>query len=75
MRVRAARLPLLSVTLVVLVACGSIEEQCRNRVGASESAYDQCLAREYRAIERTQRQYRAIENMTRYDTQSLPSFP
>ena len=72
MRVRAARLPLLSVTLVVLVACGSIEEQCRNRVGASESAYDQCLAREYRAIERTQRQYRAMQ---RYDTQSLPDFP
>ena len=69
---RAARLPLLSVTLVVLVACGSIEEQCRNRVGASESAYDQCLAREYRAIERTQRQYRAMQ---RYDTQSLPDFP
>ena len=69
---RAARLPLLSVTLFALVACGSIEEQCRDRVGASEAAYDQCLAREYRAIERTQRQYRAMQ---RYDTQSLPDFP
>ncbi len=72
---RTARLPLLGVTLVVLAACGSIEEQCRDRVGASEAAYDQCLEREYRAAERVQRQYRAIENMTRYDTQSLPSFP
>ncbi len=62
---RAARLPLLSVTLVVLVACGSIEEQCRNRHGASEVAYDQCV----------ERQYRAIEDMTRHDTQSIPDFP
>ena len=62
---RTARLPLLSVTLVVLVACGSIEEQCRNRHGASEVAYDQCV----------ERQYRAIEDMTRHDTRSLPSFP
>ncbi len=69
---RAARLPLVSVTLVALVACGSIEEQCRSRHGASEVAYDQCLEREYRAAERVQRQYRAMQ---RYDTQSLPDFP
>ncbi len=60
-----ARFPLLSVALVALVACGSIEEQCRNRHGASGVAYDQCL----------ERQYRAIEDMTRHDTRSLPSFP
>ncbi len=61
---RTARLPLFGVTLVVLVACGSIEEQCRNRYVASEAAYDQCV----------ERQYRAIEDMTRHDTRSLPSF-
>ncbi len=64
-------LPLFSVTLVALVACSSIEEQCRSRVGASGAAYDQCLERENRAAERAQRQHR---DMTRYDTQSLPSF-
>ncbi len=69
---RTARLPLLGVTLVVLAACGSIEEQCRSRVGASGVAYDQCLEREYSAAERVQRQYRAMQ---RYDTQSLPDFP
>ncbi len=69
---RTVRLPLFSVALVALVACGSIEEQCRDRVGASEAAYDQCLEREYRAAERVQRQYRAMQ---RYDTQSLPDFP
>ena len=61
---RTARFPLFSVILVTLVACGSIEEQCRSRHGASEVAYDQCLEREYRAIER----------MQRHDTQSLPDF-
>lgn len=68
---RTARLPLFSATLFALVACGSIEEQCRSKVGASEAAYEQCLAREYKAIERTQRQFRAMQ---RYDTQSLPDF-
>ena len=56
--------------LVVLVACGSIEDQCRNRVGAS--VYDQCLERVYGATERAARQYRAMQ---RYDTQSLPDLP
>ncbi len=61
---RIARLPLFSVTLVALVACGSIEELCRSQYGTSGSAYDQCL----------ERQYKAIEDMQRYDTRSLPSF-
>ncbi len=64
-------LPLFSVILVALVACSSIEEQCRSRVGASGASYDQCLEREKRAAERQRRQYR---DMTRHDTQSLPSF-
>ena len=49
---RTARLLLLSVTLVVLVACGSIEEQCRGKYGASELAYDQCVERRQKLINR-----------------------
>ncbi len=59
---RTARLPLFGVTLAVLAACGSVEEQCRSQYGASETAYDQCV----------ERQYRAIEDMQRHTTQSLP---
>ena len=65
---RTVRLPLLSVTLVVLVACGSIEEQCRSKYVASEAAYDQCVDRQQRAIQRM------LENR-RYETTSIPDFP
>lgn len=65
---RAARLPLLSVTLVALVACGSIEEQCRSKYGASEAAYDQCVERQHAAVQRMLRDQRR-------DTQSIPDFP
>ena len=65
---RTARLRLFSVILVALVACGSIEEQCRSRYGASEAAYDQCVDRQQRAIQRM------LENR-RYETTSIPDFP
>jgi len=54
--------------LVALVACGSIEEQCRSKYGASEAAYDQCVDRQQRAIQRM------LENR-RYETTSIPDFP
>lgn len=47
---RTAKLPLFGVTLMVLVSCGTIEEQCRTRYGASETAYDQCVERQHEAI-------------------------
>ncbi len=65
---RAARLPLLSVTLFALVACGSIEEQCRNRHGASEVAYDQCVEGQHRASERM------MEDQQRWARQNIPDF-
>ena len=67
-----ARFPLLSVALVALVACGSIEEQCRSKYGASEAAYDQCVERQHAAVQRMLRERRATQ---RYNTQSIPSFP
>ncbi len=47
---RTAKVPLFGVALVVLVSCGTIEEQCRSRYGASETAYDQCVERQHEAI-------------------------
>ena len=63
-----ARFPLLSVALVALVACGSIEERCRSKYGASEAAYDQCVERQHAAVQRMLRDQRR-------DTQSIPDFP
>ncbi len=65
---RTARFPLFSVILVTLVACGSIEEQCRSKYGASEVAYDQCVERQHAAVQRMLRDQRR-------DTQSIPDFP
>ena len=69
---RAARLRLLSVTLVALVACGSIEEQCRSKYGASEAAYDQCVERQHADVQRMLREHRATQ---RYNAENIPSFP
>lgn len=49
---RTAKLPLFGVTLVVLASCGTIEERCGSRYGASGAAFDQCTERHYEAIER-----------------------
>ena len=64
---RTAKLPLLGATLVVLVSCGTIEEQCRSRFGASEVAYDQCVERQHEAIKR-------IFEDQRRARQSIPDF-
>ena len=66
---RTAKLPLFGVTLVVLAACGSIEEQCRNRYGPSEAAVDQCIERQNKAINRMLEGRRVIQNMSIPDTQ------
>ncbi len=67
---RTARFPLFSVILVTLVACGSIEEQCRSKYGASEAAYDQCVERQHEAIRRLLEDKRRIhQNMSIPDTQ------
>ena len=65
---RTARLPLFGVTLVALAACGSVEEQCRSRYGASETAYDQCVERQNKAINRMLESRRVIQNMSIPDT-------
>ena len=64
-----ARFPLLSVALVALVACGSIEEQCRSKYGASEAAYDQCVERQHRASKRM------LEDQQRWARQNIPNTP
>ncbi len=69
---QTAKLPLFGVTLVALVAlvaCGSIEEQCSSRYAASDVAYDQCLERHHKAIERMLEDRRLIhQNMSIPDT-------
>ena len=58
-------LPLFSITLVALVACASIAEQCRNRHGSSKVEYDQCVERQHQDIQRM------LEDRRR-DTRSIP---
>ncbi len=65
---RTAKLPLFGVTLVVLAACASIEEQCRSRYGASETAYDQCVERQNKAINRMLESRRGLPNLRIPDT-------
>lgn len=64
---RGVRLPLIGVALVVLASCGTIEEQCSSRHGASGPAYDQCIERQLQAI-------RLMHEDQRRARQSIPDF-
>lgn len=63
-----AKIPLLASLLIVIAACASVEEQCRNRHGADAAAYDGCVKSQYRSIQRM------LEHQ-RQSNQSIPEVP
>ncbi len=66
---RTARLPLFGATLAALAACVPIEEQCSSRYAASDVAYDQCVERHHKAINRMLEDRRLVhQNMSIPDT-------
>ena len=54
------RLPLVAGALVALAACGTIEDQCRERFGANEAAYDRCVQDQYSDLRRMLQDQRRI---------------
>ncbi len=69
-RFKIPRLPMVAGALLALAACGTIEDQCRERFGGNEAAYDQCVQDQYTDLRRMLRDQRLIH-------QSIPdtSFP